>query len=98
MGFHFKIYREEGEVLVAACDEDICGLTFEEDKLVLDVRRDFYGSELADWKRLRSFLAEATILNLVGEELISRAVEAGFIDAENVMRVKGVPHAKMVRI
>jgi hypothetical protein len=98
MGFHFKIYRAEGELLIAACDENIFGLTFEEGKLVLDVDKNFYGNEIVEWDHLCSFLSKATILNLVGEELISKAIESGFIDARNVLWVDGVPHAQMVRI
>ncbi len=98
MGFHFRIYKEKREILVAACDEDVFGQTFEDGKITLDVKPDFYGDELADWDHLHSLLADATILNLVGRELISKAIDAGFIDAESILRVKGVPHAQMARI
>lgn len=98
MEFFVKVHRSEGEFLVAACDSDILGKTFEEGRLVLDVRKEFYGSDLVGWETLRDLLDEATIANLVGEEVISKAIEGGFIEAENVLRVKGVPHAQMVRM
>ncbi len=98
MGFHFRIFRAQGELLVAACDEDVYGRTFEDGRLVLTVDRKFYGKEIAEWEHLHPLFAEATLLNLVGEELVARAVEEGFIDAESVLKVKGVPHAQMVRV
>jgi len=98
MGFHFKVYQQEKDVLIAACDDEVYGQAFEEGKFLLDVKRDFYGEESAEWEYLHSLLADASILNLVGVELISKAIEAGFIDAESVLKVRGVPHAQMVRI
>ncbi len=98
MDFHFRVYRKEREVLVAACDSEVYGHSFEEGKMALEVNRDFYGGELAEWDHLHLLLKEATVLNLVGEDLISRAIDAGFIGAGNVLRVKGVPHAQMVTL
>ncbi len=93
-----NVFRVEGEVLVAACDEDIHGKSFEEGKLVLKVEEEFYGSDLMDWEGLFSLLKEATIANLAGREVVANAVEVGLIEGGNVLRVRGVPHAQVVRI
>ncbi len=98
MKFFAKTYRTQGELLVAACDKDLLGKIFSEGKLVLDVRREFYGTDLVKWEALSSLLRAATIANLVGESAVSKAIESGFIEKGNVLRVKGVPHAQMVRI
>jgi hypothetical protein len=87
-----------GELLVAACDAALVGRRFEEGELCLELRPGFYDGERVDRKLLLEVLALATIANLAGEETVGAAVEAGLVDPECVIRIKGVPHAQLVRM
>jgi len=98
MRFYAKVYRVQNEVLVAVCDEDVYGKVFEEGEVVLDIRKEFYGDEVFTEEQVVVFLKEATIANLAGEGAVSIAIREGIIDAENVLRVCGIPHAQMVRM
>lgn len=93
-----KIYKQGSDLLIGACDEDLIGKIFEEDKLQIDVSKDFYDGERVDPEVLKKYLEEATIANLVGELTIKVALDMGLIDEECVIKVKGVPHAQMVRM
>ncbi len=93
-----NIVKLKSEVMIAACDEDVHGKSFGEGKLVLDVKKKFYGSNLMAWEKLFPLLTEATIANLVGRELVTNAISVGLIEADNVRKVEGVPHAQMVRM
>jgi hypothetical protein len=86
------------ELLVAACDEVLLGKTFEEGELRLEVSESFYGGEKVDARMLVEVLYLATIGNLVGRETVGAAAEAGLVDPGCVIRVKGVPHAQIVRM
>ena len=85
-------------LLIAACDDELLGKTIEEGEIRLDVSERFYGGEKMDRRILMEVLAIATIGNLVGKETVDAAIEAGFVDPECVLWVKGVPHAQMVRM
>ncbi len=93
-----KKYKQGHDTLLAACDEKLLGKKFEEGKLQIDVKKDFYGGEKITIKVLKKFLEDATIANLVGSETIKAAVDMGLIDPETVIEIKGVPHAQMVRM
>ena len=93
-----KTYKNGNDLLIGACDEKLLGKKFEDGKFQIDVRRDFYEGKRVNPDILKKFLEEATIANLVGEETIKCAIEMGLIDPECVMRIKGVPHAQMVRM
>lgn len=93
-----KIYKRGEEILVAACDEYLIGKTFEEGKYHLEVSEKFYDGERVNTDVFKKFLAEATIANLVGKETIKCAIEVGLIDPDCIIRVKGVPHAQMVKM
>ncbi len=45
-----------------------------------------------------SHFVEATILNVVGEKAVSKAVELGLVDPSNVLKIGGTVHAQMVRL
>ena len=95
--FYAKVYRLEGEMMVAACDRTLRGKTFEDGRLVLDVKKEFYGDEIFGREGISPLLKEATIANLVGEEIIAHAVKLGIVEMDHVLWVDGVPHAQMVR-
>lgn len=95
---YVKVYRVQGEVLLAACDEELIGKTFREGELKLEVKERFYKGELVEEDRLESLLEEATIANLTGERCVSKAIELGYVDPERVLRIEGVPHAQMAKL
>ncbi|WP_297507333.1 DUF424 domain-containing protein [Thermococcus sp.] len=95
---YVKVYRVQGEVLLAACDEELLGKTFREGELKLEVKERFYRGELVEEDRLKELLEEATIANLTGERCVTRAIELGYIDPGRVLRIQGVPHAQMAKL
>ncbi|WP_297092761.1 DUF424 domain-containing protein [Thermococcus sp.] len=95
---YVKVYRVQGEVLLAACDEELLGKTFREGELKLEVKERFYKGELVDEEALETMLGEATIANLTGERCVGKAIELGYIDETRVLRIQGVPHAQMAKL
>ncbi|WP_297475644.1 DUF424 domain-containing protein [Thermococcus sp.] len=95
---YVKIYRVQGEVLLAACDEELLGKTFREGELKLEVKERFYKGELMEEDELEHLLEEATIANLTGERCVSKAIELGYVDENRVLYIAGIPHAQMARL
>jgi len=93
-----KLYRQGNDLLIGACDEHLIGKKFEDGKLQLDVSREFYDGERITEEILKKYLEDSTIANLVGEKTVNCAIKLGLIDPECIIRIKGVPHAQMVRI
>ncbi|WP_456326858.1 DUF424 domain-containing protein [Palaeococcus sp. (in: euryarchaeotes)] len=98
MVIYVKVYHVQGEVLVAACDENLLGKTFREGELKLEVKERFYKGELREVGELKALLSEATIANLVGEECVGKAVELGYVDKDRILRIEGVPHAQIAKM
>lgn len=93
-----KVYRKHGEILIAACDEDIIGLTFSEGEICLEIKKEFYKGEIIETEKLAFLLSEATIANLTGNHTVNTAIKYGFIDGNNVLEISGVKHAQMIKI
>ncbi|ADD05401.1 DUF424 family protein [Natrialba magadii ATCC 43099] len=88
---------QEG-LLVAVCDSDALGETFEGDDLSLTVTEEFYGGDEADEDAVIDSLARADVANIVGTRSVELAIEAGFIDEANVLEVGETHHAQLLRM
>ena len=91
--------RETDEgLLVAVCDEDVLGETFESGDVSLTVTEEFYGGESVDEQAVADSLARASVANLVGTEAVALAVREGFVDEANVLDVGRTRHAQFLRM
>jgi uncharacterized protein len=91
--------RETPEgLLVAVCDDDVLGETFESDELSLTVTEEFYGGESVEEGAVVESLARATVANIVGARAVELAIDEGFIDEANVLEVGETRHAQLLRM
>jgi len=93
-----KVYKQGNETLVGACDEQLIGKKFEDGKFYLDVSKDFYGGQRISIEALKTYLENATIANLVGERTVKCAIKLGLVDPDCILRIKGIPHAQIVKM
>ena len=98
MKIAMKMWKISGEVVLAACDPDLLGKSFEEGEFHIDVKKDFYFEKFVNEKAFRNALKIATIINLVGENVISIAMEEGIVDIHNIIKIQNIPHAQAVRM
>jgi len=95
---YVKIFTVDHEILVAACDSEVLGKIFREDNIVLYVSEEFYKGELVTLTEALDRIKEATIANLVGKNIVSKAIEEGLVHPDAVIYVNEVPHAQIVKM
>ena len=93
-----KIYKQGDELLIGACDAELIGKKFTDGKFQIDVSKEFYDGKRVDPETLKKFLRDATIANLVGKKTVKCAIDIGLIDPECIIKIKGIPHAQMVKM
>jgi hypothetical protein len=98
MDVYVRVIRTATETLVAACDADTLGKTFQENDLHLEVKQDFYCGDTMSLTECDQYLCGATILNLVGENVVQKAIELNLVNPSNVLKIGGTVHAQMVRL
>jgi hypothetical protein len=91
-----KIHRHEDDVILAACDEDLVGKTFRGDGAKIDVSEIFYKGESVGREVLVERMKNVSIMNLVGEETVSIAIEQGYASKDDVIEIGGVKHVQVV--
>jgi len=89
-----RVYARQGELLVAAADDDLLGKIFREGQLRLEIS-DFYAGEVVSEADLVAQVRDCTMGNFVGEETVSACLRAGLVSEDGVMRIQGIPHAQL---
>ncbi len=90
--------RTPDGLLVAVCDPEVLGETFEEGEITLTVTEEFYGGEAVEESAVVDSLARATVANIVGTRAVELAIEEGFIEEANVLEVDSTRHAQLLRM
>ena len=93
---YIKIHKSY-RIVVAVCDKEIVGKKFEQGKLQLDVRENFYKDKEVSHEeavRILKFQAkEDATFNIVGDKSIKAALEAEIIIDEGVAYLQNIPFA-----
>jgi len=97
-GVVMRVHRVRSEVVVAACDADLLGrdLPVGDKGRTVKVSAQFYGERRVSREELLWALQRATIANLLGERVMKLAAEGGFVSADGVGTLGGVPHAEII--
>ncbi len=91
--FSFRVHRSGKEVVLAVCDSEILGRTFEEGEVILDVNEEFYGGGTGGPE---VFSAEFTSMIVVGRKAVAEAVRRGLV--RKTAKVSGIPYAFVFRV
>jgi len=85
-------------VLLAICDVEILGKTFQDGKMSFAVREEFYKGSKMNTEEALNLIKQSTIVNMVGQNIVTEAVKKGFVHSEAVLKISGVSHAQIVKI
>ena len=92
-----KLGKIGGNVLLAVCDAEILGKTLREGKIVFCIREEFYKGAKVTVEEAVMMIANSTIVNLIGKNIVQRAIERGYVHPEAVLNIEGIPHAQIVK-
>ncbi len=95
---YVKLKKVGRNVLLAICDTEVLGKTLVEGKIVFRVREEFYKGVMVSIDEAICMIDNSTIVNMVGEDVVRRAMEKGYVHPEAVLRIDGVPHAQIVKL
>jgi hypothetical protein len=91
--------RKCGEyVLLATCDAELLGTILRDGKLVFKVKEEFYKGPKMPVEDAVELMKESTVVNMVGPNIVKKAIEEGLVHPEAVLDICGVPHAQIVKI
>jgi hypothetical protein len=95
---YVNVRRWGHQVLLAVCDADLLGKTFRESDMVFEVKEDFYKGLRTSIEEAVTLIEESTVANLVGRNIVEKAMEKGYVHPEAVIRICGILHAQIVKM
>lgn len=93
---YIKVHKSYRTV-VAICDKELIGKTFEQNNKQLDCRESFYKGDDVDHDKavelMKFWNNEDATFNIIGPKSIQAAKEAGIITEEGILKIHDVPYA-----
>jgi hypothetical protein len=85
-------------ILLAMCDAEILGKTLRKGKIIFRVKEEFYKGTKVNIEEAIGMIENSTIVNMIGKNVVQKAIEKGHVHPEAVINIEGVPHAQIVKI
>jgi len=93
-----KLRKIGNNVLLSICDAEILGKTLHEGKIVFQVTEEFYKGAEVELEEAIAMIENSTIVNMVGKNVVQKAVEKGYVHPEAIIKIEGIPHAQIVKL
>ena len=89
-----KKHEQGTTTVLAVCDKEHLGKTYEEGDLFFKVSEQFFGGEKITPKQLVELIKEANSINFFGNKCTNFAIKEGLISESSVIIIHGVRHAQ----
>jgi hypothetical protein len=95
---YMNLKKIGSNVLLAICDTEILGKTLCEGKIVFHVKEEFYKGARVSIEEAVAMIENSTIVNMIGKNVVKKAMEKGYVHPEAILSIDGVPHAQILKI
>jgi len=89
-----KKHERDGNIVIALCDDELIGRSFEDEERQLDLSSEFYNGEHLDEKSAIEAIAGCTSVNAVGKDSVAFLVKHNLISMKNVLEIEKIPYAQ----
>jgi hypothetical protein len=91
--------RKSGQfVVLATCDCELLGKVLRDGHIIFEVREEFYKGHKVTLEEAIELCKQSTIVNMVGQCIVERAIKEKLIHPEAILKINGVPHAQIVKM
>jgi uncharacterized protein len=91
MQFSVRISDYQKNTMVNMCDVELLGTNIFDGKLKIHISESYYGKQLVNKDEAIDFLKSASILNLVGKETVSLAIDLGIGSESGIKIISDIP-------
>ena len=91
MQFSVQISDYQKNTMVNMCDAELLGKDVVDGELKIHINESYYGKQLVDKDEAISFLKSASMMNLVGKDIISLAIDLGIGSESGIKIISDIP-------
>jgi len=74
------------------------GKVLRDGKIVFEIKEEFYKGRRVTVEEAIELCKQSTIVNMVGQCIVERAVKEGLIHPDAILKINGVPHAQIIKM
>jgi hypothetical protein len=93
MKVYLKVHYNKDNVIIACCDEKLLNQVFRDGNLKIEISHQFFGGKLINLEAAIEVLKKASFFNIVGENVIEKAINCNLLPRNGVRLINGVPMA-----
>jgi hypothetical protein len=93
MKVFLKTHNRSEIETVACCDEDLINKVFKEGQLKIEISSHFFGGNLINLDDAVDILKHAPYFNIVGKNIIKKAIDCKILHEGGVRSINGIPMA-----
>ena len=91
MPYSVRISDYQKNTMLNMCDAELIGKEVVDGELKIHISENYYGKQIVEKDEALSMLKSASILNLVGKETISLAIDLGIGSKDGVKIISDIP-------
>jgi len=91
MQFSVRISDYQKNTMVNMCDAELLGKDVVDGELKIHINESYYGKQSVDKDEAISFLKSASMMNLVGKDTISLAIDLGLGSESGIKIISDIP-------
>jgi hypothetical protein len=91
MPYSVRISDYQKNTMLNMCDAELVGKEIVDGELKIHISENYYGKQIVEKDEATSMLKSASILNLVGKETISLAIDLGIGSKDGVKIISNIP-------
>ena len=93
MKVYLKVHVTDEFETIACCDEELLDQVVKEGNIHIKISNQFFGGSLINLEDAISILKESSNFNIVGENIIEKAINCKILPREGIRLINGVPMA-----
>ena len=98
MQFSVRLTGYQENTMLNICDVDLVGKKISEKNLQVDISKNYYGKEIVEKNEAENLLKNSSVINMVGEEIISLSMNLGIGSEKGIKKISGVPFLIVYKI
>ena len=91
MPYSVRVSDYQKNIMVNMSDAELIGRNIIDGELKINISENYYGKQIVEKDEAISLLQSASIMNLVGKETISLAIELGIGSKDGVKIISDIP-------
>ena len=91
MDFASRSILYQGSLMINICDLDLVGKKIQENEICIELNEKFFLEEKLSEHEVEDLLFKCSIANLVGKNIVSKAISLKLAKEQSIKTIAGVP-------